>query len=118
MNFRPLRVAGLIQEELSKLIIREVDIPEGALATIVGVDVDRKLEHAKIRVSIFPKEKEKEGLAALVKRQGDMQYLLMKKINIKPMPRIAFEKDSGHEAAAQVEKIAMELGDELKDKAE
>jgi ribosome-binding factor A len=37
--------------------------------------------------------------------QGRMQFLLNRKMNIKPMPRINFLLDEGLEKAAAIEKI-------------
>ena len=107
MDRRPLRVQKLVREELSKIILRELEFGE-VLVTITEVAVDKKLEMAKVGVSVMP-----IGAAAKVlKTLGDsaprLQYLLMKKINIKPMPRIYFELDRGPENAAAVEKALLE----------
>lgn len=106
MNFRSERVSKLIREELAKIIIREVEF-DGALVTITAVAVDKKLEHAKISVSVIPSASGAASLKELEKRTGALQYLLMKKINIKPMPRIAFALDRGPERAAGVEKVLL-----------
>ncbi|HUC31237.1 MAG TPA: ribosome-binding factor A [Candidatus Paceibacterota bacterium] len=103
MNFRSERVGKLIREELSKMILREVELP--ALATITEVDVDKKLDAARVKVSVIPASAEKEVLAELTKNAGHFQYLMLRKINIKPMPRIFFEIDHGFENAALVEKL-------------
>ncbi len=105
MNFRTERVGKLIREELAKIIIREIEFAPGTLVTITEVDVDKKLEHAKVKVSVLPSASATSALAALGAAAGSLQYLLMKKINIKPMPRIAFASDRGPERAATVEKI-------------
>ena len=102
--FRAERVQKLIREELAKLIVREMEFP-GALVTITEVEVDKKLEHAKVNVSVIPSEKAAHAIAALDRSTGALQHLLMKKINIKPMPRIAFALDRGPEHAAVVEKL-------------
>lgn len=104
--FRSERVQSLIQEELGKIILREVEL-SGALATITGVEVDRKLERARVDVSVIPSAAAPAALAELVKRTGHLQHLLMKKMNIKPMPRIMFELDRGPENAAAVEKALL-----------
>jgi ribosome-binding factor A len=106
--FRSQRVSKLIREQLSGLILREVDIPVGALATITEVEVDKKLEHAKVKVSVLPSERADAVMHALDRNAGKLQHLLTEKINIKPMPRIAFALDRGYENAAQVEKRLME----------
>ena len=102
--FRSERVQKLIREELAKIVIREMEFP-GALVTITEVAVDKKLEHAKVRVSVIPSAAADGALDALKKRTGELQYLLTRKINIKPMPRIAFLPDHGPERAAVVEKL-------------
>jgi len=114
MNFRSERVGKLIREELSKMILREVEL--SALATITEVEVDKKLEGARVKVSVLPATGEKAVLAALEQKAGYLQHLLLKKINIKPMPRIFFVIDHGFENAALVEKL---LGqDTIKARAE
>ena len=98
----------MIQEELSKIIVREIEFPEGSLATITNVEVEKKLESAKVLVSVLPSSVAPAAMRILEKSAGELQYLLMKKINIKPMPRIRFELDHGMENAAAVEKRLLE----------
>lgn len=107
MNHRPERVQSLIQEELSKIIVREVEFPEGALATITSVEVEKKLEWAKVFVSVIPSASAEFALEVLERSAWKLQHLLMKKINIKPMPRIRFELDRGPENAARVERALL-----------
>lgn len=108
MNHRAERVQSLVQEELSKIIVREIEFPVGALATITSVEVDKKLEMAEVFVSVIPSSAAVEAMRLLTKSAGELQYLLMKKMNIKPMPRIHFELDRGPENAAVVEKLLIE----------
>lgn len=103
MNYRPERVANLIREELSKLIERELEFPE-MLVTLTEVVIDKKLEGAKTGVSVFPSEKTDEALEILHAAQSELQYKLLRIINIKPMPKIHFYADYGPENAAKVEK--------------
>lgn len=105
MNFRSERVGKLIREELSLMVLREIELP--ALATITEVVVDKNLETARVEVSVIPSTAadEKTVLDALTARAGHFQHLLLKKINIKPMPRISFAIDHGPENAAKVEKL-------------
>ena len=106
MNFRNLRVANLIRDELSEIILRELEF-SGALLTITEVKSDKKLEGAEVRVSVIPSQKSTEVLSELNSKAGFLQHLLNKKLNIKPMPRIRFEIDPGPEKAAKVEKILL-----------
>lgn len=102
--YRSQRVEKLIREELSKILVREFEFPN-ALVTVTEVQVDKKLEHAKVMVSVIPSATEESALATLDKNVGMIQHMLLKKINIKPMPRISFALDRGLENAARVEKV-------------
>ncbi len=123
MKHRQERVASLIQEELGKIILREIDFA-GCLMTITSVEIDRKLSQAIVNFSVLSPcdgcparslEQCAEGipqnyqsvLKILEKNRSHLQYLLMKKINIKPMPQIIFKIDRGLEKAAEVEKLLL-----------
>ena len=110
MKYRDLRVGGLIRNELGKMILKEFEFP-GVLLTVTDVVVDKKLEGARVEVSILPAEKADETMRVLQENQGRLQHLLLKKINIKPMPRIRFIIDHGPENAARVERIFLENKD-------
>jgi ribosome-binding factor A len=96
---------------LNKLILREVEIP-GALITITEAEVAKDLSRAVIKVSAYPSEKGPEVFKVLEKVRGRLQFLLGRKMNIRPMPQIAFKLDLGPEKAAGVEKALLE--DEMK----
>lgn len=123
MKHRQERVASLIQEELSKIISRNIDFT-GCLVTITKVEIDEKLIQAIVNFSVLSPcsgcparsfEQCAEGapqnsqsvLKILEKNRRRLQYLLMKKINIKPMPQIIFKIDKGLEKAAEVEKLLL-----------
>jgi ribosome-binding factor A len=107
MNHRPLRVANLIRDELSAILVREMEFG-GALATITEVVIDDKMDMARVRVSVLPANKDEEVFRSLRKAQGFLQHVLSKKLNIRPMPFIRFEIDHGLEKAAVVEKILIQ----------
>ena len=106
MNHRPERVQSLIQEELGKLLLKEVEFP--GLVTITGVEVDKHLELARIKLSVLPSSAEKKALVIAKREEKHLQHLLVKKMNIKPMPQIRFELDYGAENAARVEKLLLD----------
>ncbi|MEK7654560.1 MAG: ribosome-binding factor A [Patescibacteria group bacterium] len=110
MNHRPERVSGLIMAELGKLILKEIETP-GALATITEVDVDGDLMRAIVKVSVYPTERSEEVKKMLDKVRSELQWKLLKKMNIRPMPRIEFQIDYGQDYAAKIEKRLLESGD-------
>ncbi len=107
MKYRSLRVQNLIREELGKIIVRELEFPN-ALPTITEVEVDKKFSTAVVRVSVIPIAQAPKSIKTLQDAQGRLQHLLLKKINVKPMPRIRFELDRGPENAANVERRLLE----------
>jgi len=94
MKYRHLRVAELIKEELSKIIARELEFAD-ALVTVTDVRIGEALENAEVRVGVIPNEALAKVLLELQRKQGYLQHLLTKKLNIKPMPRIEFRADKG-----------------------
>ncbi len=104
---RKARVSELIREELSKLILRDVELT-GGIITIMEVDVTDKLDYARVKFSTLPSSKGKQALGLLQNAAGRLQHDLLRKINIKPMPYLQFMIDEGAEAAAKLEKVFIE----------
>jgi len=96
-------MASVIQEELSALIQREIEF-RGSLITITHVEVKNDLETARILISVLPEEKSELALKVLKKFQPRLQGMLLRKMNVRPMPRISFVLDGGIVQAAEVEK--------------
>lgn len=110
---RHQRVESLIREELNKIILRELEF-DGALITVTGVVAQKDLDYADIQISVLPTEKSKEVLTILDKNRSHLRHLLLKKIQIKPMPEIRFKLDIGLEKAAEIEKTFLEIEKEQK----
>ena len=106
MNYRALRVANVIRDELGILIMRELEF--SGLVTITRVEIDGKMEKAHVGISVIPSAEAEASLKTLKAAQGLLQHKLLRKLNFKPMPRIEFEIDHGTEKAAEVEKILLE----------
>ncbi len=109
---RAQRVSSLIQERMGWILEREIELP-GALITITGVNVRKKLEEARVMVTVFPSEKAAETLNLLGRRAPYLEHLLIEQIHIKPMPKIVFELDRGPENAARIEKALLEDNNKL-----
>jgi ribosome-binding factor A len=105
--FRSERVGSVIQQELSKMIIRDIELA-GGLITIVEVAVDKKLEHASAHVSVIPESMEELALRKLNMKIGEFQHALNRKMGIRPMPLLSFVLDRGNVNAAKVEKRLLE----------
>jgi len=108
MYQRHQRVSSLIQEELNKIILRELDFG-GALVTVTQIEVQKDLDFTIVNFSVIPTEKSQEILEILNRNRRYLQHLLLRKINLKPMPEIRFQIDYGPEKAAKLEKILLNV---------
>lgn len=88
--YRNLKIGSLIQHELGEMLVREFNF-DGVLVTIVEVQVDDKLENAFITLSILPFQKGPEAFTMIEGRKRELQGKLLRKMNIKPMPRLVFK---------------------------
>ena len=79
-----------MERELSQLFLKNLDF-NGAFVTITKIDVLEDLSEARIKISILPQEKIPEVFRTLSGRRRELQFKLLRKINIKPMPSLVFE---------------------------
>ena len=101
------RLEKFILTEGGKQIAKNLEF-SGALPTITSVKIDKNLENAIIKVSVWPKEKEAEILSKLKGYRFELQSYLFKKLKTWKFPKLDFEIDRGPENAAQVEKIILQ----------
>ena len=109
MSRRIQRVNELLREEISKLILREIDLSEDTLVTITEVKTSSDLQQAKIRVSIMPFLKADKILKVLNSQVFNIQRLLNKKLNMKIVPKIRFELDKSGEKTSRVEQLLKKI---------
>ncbi len=102
------RVESLIQEELNKVILREMEF-DGALATMTSVTVQKDLDYAVVKISVIPSAKGEAVLGVLRKNERRLKHLLADVIQIRPMPELRFEIDLGPEKAAAIEKVFLDI---------
>lgn len=105
---RHVRVSDLIEEELSKIMLKEVELQPNTLATITEVVVTKKLDQAKVYLSVIPSEQAEKIVETLNKRSKYLGALLLRKLNIRPLPQLNFIVDHGNENAADIEKALLD----------
>lgn len=95
-----------IRTNLARMIREELELKD-MLVTVTEVVVTGDLSEARVRVSVLPDEEGGEALRILRKFAGRFQGMLLRQMNVKPLPRIAFELDRGPQKAAEVEKMLL-----------
>lgn len=105
MTRRIQRVSQLIKKELSQLLLKEVDFPEGVLVTITRVETSANLFQAKVYISVMPEEKLSKVLQILDKLIYFLQQRLNKRLKMRPIPRIIFMEEKATAEAGRVEEL-------------
>lgn len=99
------RVNQLIKKELSQIILKEFDFPQGVLATLTRVESAGNLIQAKVYVSVLPETKSAEVLKNLNRRIYDLQQKLNRRLKMRPMPKIIFIEERATAEAGRVEEL-------------
>lgn len=109
MNGRIKKVNSLIKEELSSILLKEVDFPKNVLVTITRVDAFSNLSEARVYISVMPMETKDKIFQILNARIYDIQQALNKRLNMRPIPKIEFRKEEKTEQADRVEELLEQL---------
>jgi ribosome-binding factor A len=104
MSRRTERVNDLIREELSDLLLREVNDPRlGGLISITRVEVTPDLYNARVFVSIMKTAAEQsDALRALNAAASFFHRELKSRIQMRRIPFLVFKLDTSIEEGAQV----------------
>mgnify|MGYP000327141073 CR=1 FL=1 len=95
----------LFQKELSKIILKEVDLPQDIFITLTQVKTSSDLSETKVYISVFPEKKAKTILDILKRNIYALQKSLDRKLRMRRIPKIVFFEDKEEEKAAKIEQI-------------
>lgn len=98
-------VEKLLQKEVSSILLREGDYPEGSLVTITKVQAFPNLQEATVYIRVIPEGKTKEALISLQKKVYEIQQILNKRLRMRPVPKIRFAEDQELLAREEIEKL-------------
>ena len=112
------KIANRIKEDLSELLIYEVEDPRLSGVMVTDVNVDRELYYANIYVSALEgKVRAKEVLAGLESASGFLRSQLAQGIELRTFPRLRFYWDPTPENADRIEFLLKQLHQEEAAKA-
>lgn len=112
MSNRLQRVNALIKKELSQIFLKEVDFPKDVLVTITRCESSKDLNQAKVYISVMPEDNIDKVFEILDRRIYDIQQTLNRRLKMRPIPRIEFQKEEKTEEAARVEELLEEVKNE------
>ncbi len=108
------RYEQLIQEELSKIILRELEVGPGTLVTVTKVDVSADFSHARVYVTIFPDNITGTVLEKLRKQRKDYQYFLADIVRSGRSPQLDFYIDEQAIEGFKMDTLLDEISEGLK----
>ncbi|RCW51564.1 MULTISPECIES: 30S ribosome-binding factor RbfA [unclassified Halanaerobium] len=112
---RTARVGELLKKEISHIILREMKDPRIGFVSVTDVEVTGDLRQAKVFVSVYGSDKEKEEtMEGLDKATGFIRKLVGERIKIYHTPELFFRYDNSIEHGVHISKII----DDLKEKGE
>jgi ribosome-binding factor A len=107
------RIADRIREDLSELLLRQVQDPRLQMIFITDVKVDRELAYADIYVSaVEGKARQAEILSGLEHASGFLRSALAQRIELRVFPRLRFHWDPTPEHADHIERLLAQLRQE------
>ena len=111
-DLRLQRIADRIREELSEMLIKEINDPRLKLIYVTDVKIDKELAYADIFVSaVEGVSRSKDVLAGLESASGFIRRTLASRVELRAFPRLRFHWDMTPENADHIEKILAELRD-------
>jgi ribosome-binding factor A len=109
-KIRLKRIANRIREDLSELLVTEVNDPRLAGISITDAKVDRELAFADIFVSaVEGHERRKEVMEGLASAASFLRRTLAARIELRVFPRLRFHWDPTPEHADHIERILADL---------
>ncbi len=106
------KINSLIQQHISTLITRHIDLKPGVFITIPKVDTSPDLRYTRVSVSIYPSKESHYAMETLKKEKHVLQKELNRLLHMKPLPRITFFEDTTEQQADIIEKILRDIHDE------
>lgn len=103
---RPIRVAHLIQKEISVILQKQIKSSQLGFVTITEVKVTDDLRHAKVYFTVYGSEQERISTEKLLKRKTSfVRYLVGQRIKLRYTPEIVFQYDETIKKAAHIDEL-------------
>ncbi len=112
-NIRIKRIADRIKEDLSEMLVKEIQDPRLSGVNVTDVKVDRELAFADVFVSaVEGSGRSKEVLNGLQHAADFLRSALATRIDLRVFPRLRFHWDPTPERADHIERLLSSLRDE------
>jgi len=91
---RMFQVNELLRQEISTIVLTELNDPRLRLVTIAGVKAGADLKHARVYFHVHGDEEVRRGsLEGLERARGRVRHLLGQRVHMKFIPELTFQYD-------------------------
>jgi len=102
MTDRIDKINELVKQEVGKIILKEVDMPQDILITITRTKTSPDLQKSTIYITALPEKKSQEMIRELLLNAFIIQKTLNKTLHLKQIPKIEFKIDKQASAEQKV----------------
>jgi ribosome-binding factor A len=112
---RPDKVGGVIKEEISQMLLREIKDPRIGFVTITRVKVSKDLRFVKVYFSVLGDQLAREdSLRGLNSATGFMRRELGRRLRLRYVPDIVFSFDRSLEHMGRLAELIQEIHEDEK----
>jgi ribosome-binding factor A len=109
-KIRLQRISDRIRNELSEMLVKEVQDPRLTGISVTDVKVDRELAFADVYVSaVEGHERSREVLEGLHSAAGFLRHTLSMRVDLRTFPKLRFHWDPTPERADHIERVLADL---------
>jgi ribosome-binding factor A len=109
-NYRGYRLAGLIKEEVSRILREDLKDPRLGFVTVTDVEASDDLKHVKVFVSIMGGEEAvNKNMEILESAAPYVRGQLARMVQTRHVPDIVFKFDPSIQHGARISKILAEM---------
>lgn len=119
---RKARLASLIQQELSQILLREIKDPRIGPVTLTRVELSPDAQYAKIFVCLlgemteekmkYKSEEMEKNLKGLNSASSFLKSKLTKRLSLKKIPTLSFHEDFGMKNSVRIHELLEGLSSE------
>ncbi len=104
------RLADEIKHIIAEILIKQVQIPEAGMLTLIKANLTPDLMTANVYFSYLNENKTPDEILELLKKNvKTIRFLMGKELSIKHLPQIRFHYDDSMEKAEKIEQIFHKL---------
>ena len=102
------QLSMLLKEEISKIIDRKLEFPEGCIVTLTRMTLSKDARYATIFFSVLGAG-ESDVVEVFRKNMYPIQQILKRSVRMRPVPQIRFLPDTAEDRRERVEASLAEL---------